>query len=259
VSTTAPLNTAETGLDYFGARYFSGAQGRFTSPDPTFTTEERIGDPQQWNLYSYTRNNPLKYIDPDGRDLRLAVTNLVVGQSYVNRLPGGRSVPGQVSQAAPLYRLTVENDSGTTAAFSVTRDTNFTGPIEGTRGLYGSDQEAPPGTYVGDVRRDGDRGFRIQLSDKPGESTIMAPDGTVRKNVQIHVGPGCSQGCMLLPGGRAGRDAFGNTIDKMLREDAANGNGTAIQVTVQDRNRASAAEARKREEELRKKREEENR
>jgi hypothetical protein len=22
------------GLDYFGARYFSGAQGRFTNPDP---------------------------------------------------------------------------------------------------------------------------------------------------------------------------------------------------------------------------------
>ena len=26
----------ETGLDYFGARYFSGAQGRFTSPDAPF-------------------------------------------------------------------------------------------------------------------------------------------------------------------------------------------------------------------------------
>ena len=25
---------AETGLDYFGARYMSAAQGRFTSPDP---------------------------------------------------------------------------------------------------------------------------------------------------------------------------------------------------------------------------------
>lgn len=25
------------------------------------------GDPQQWNLYSYARNNPLKYVDPSGR------------------------------------------------------------------------------------------------------------------------------------------------------------------------------------------------
>ncbi|MCC6487564.1 MAG: hypothetical protein IT364_08680, partial [Candidatus Hydrogenedentes bacterium] len=28
------MQTCETGLDYFGARYFSGAQGRWTSPDP---------------------------------------------------------------------------------------------------------------------------------------------------------------------------------------------------------------------------------
>jgi hypothetical protein len=30
----------ETGLDYFGARYFSGAQGRFTSPDPFSAVDE---------------------------------------------------------------------------------------------------------------------------------------------------------------------------------------------------------------------------
>jgi hypothetical protein len=29
-------------------------------------------DPQQWNMYSYARNNPLKYTDPDGRELQLA-------------------------------------------------------------------------------------------------------------------------------------------------------------------------------------------
>jgi RHS repeat-associated protein len=32
---TGKERDAETGLDYFGARYFSSAQGRFTSPDPT--------------------------------------------------------------------------------------------------------------------------------------------------------------------------------------------------------------------------------
>jgi RHS repeat-associated protein len=31
---TAKERDPESGLDYFGARYFSGAQGRFTSPDP---------------------------------------------------------------------------------------------------------------------------------------------------------------------------------------------------------------------------------
>ncbi len=57
----------ETGLDYFGARYFSGAQGRFGSPDPVNVLSQKIADPQQWNMYAYGRNNPLKYLDPDGK------------------------------------------------------------------------------------------------------------------------------------------------------------------------------------------------
>lgn len=54
------------GLDYFGARYFSGAQGRFTSPDVPFA-DQNVEDPQSWNLYHYVRNNPLRYTDPTGR------------------------------------------------------------------------------------------------------------------------------------------------------------------------------------------------
>jgi RHS repeat-associated protein len=54
-------------LDYFGARYFSGVQGRFTSVDP-----ENAGasptDPQDWNAYAYVRNSPLRLIDPQGLD-----------------------------------------------------------------------------------------------------------------------------------------------------------------------------------------------
>jgi RHS repeat-associated protein len=56
-----------TGLDYFGARYFSGAQGRFTSPDPMLASG-RAEDPQSWNRYAYGRNNPLRFIDPTGLD-----------------------------------------------------------------------------------------------------------------------------------------------------------------------------------------------
>jgi RHS repeat-associated protein len=57
---------AETGLDYFGARYMSAAQGRFTSADAPFA-DQFPENPQSWNLYSYVRNNPLRYIDEDGR------------------------------------------------------------------------------------------------------------------------------------------------------------------------------------------------
>jgi RHS repeat-associated protein len=64
----------ETGLDYFGARYYAGAQGRFTSPDPFNaidelggqTFDDYLGNPQYWNKYAYSLNNPLKYKDSDG-------------------------------------------------------------------------------------------------------------------------------------------------------------------------------------------------
>jgi RHS repeat-associated protein len=65
---TGKERDAETGLDYFGARYFSGAQGRFTSPDPIMIHPDRLAEPQRLNLYVYARNNPLRYVDPNGLD-----------------------------------------------------------------------------------------------------------------------------------------------------------------------------------------------
>ena len=62
---TGKERDAETGLDYFGARYYSGAQGRFTSPDPLLSSG-RPDDPQSWNRYAYVGNNPLRFIDPLG-------------------------------------------------------------------------------------------------------------------------------------------------------------------------------------------------
>ncbi len=62
---TGKERDAETGLDYFLARYYSGAQGRFLSVDPE-NAGGAIKDPQSWNAYAYSRNNPIKYVDPDG-------------------------------------------------------------------------------------------------------------------------------------------------------------------------------------------------
>jgi len=57
------------GLDYFGARYYSAAQGRFTSPD---LLGGHLDDPQTLNKYAYVRNSPLRFTDPTGLDLQAA-------------------------------------------------------------------------------------------------------------------------------------------------------------------------------------------
>ena len=62
---TGKERDAESRLDYFGARYFSGAGGRFTSVDPENAGADPA-DPQSWNAYAYVLNNPLRYTDPFG-------------------------------------------------------------------------------------------------------------------------------------------------------------------------------------------------
>ncbi len=57
----------ETGLDFFGARYYANKQGRFSSPDPWLGSAESYS-PQTWNRYTYVLNNPLGLIDPSGLD-----------------------------------------------------------------------------------------------------------------------------------------------------------------------------------------------
>lgn len=56
----------ETGLDYFGARYYSSAQGRFTGADNIVYS--KTVDPQTFNQYAYCRNGPLSRIDVDGHN-----------------------------------------------------------------------------------------------------------------------------------------------------------------------------------------------
>jgi RHS repeat-associated protein len=87
---TGKERDSESGLDYFIARYYASAQGRFLSPDEfaggpvyAFSTNDplipgplpyaTIVEPQSLNKYTYTFNNPLNYVDPDGHDGTSAV------------------------------------------------------------------------------------------------------------------------------------------------------------------------------------------
>lgn len=60
----------ETGCDYFGARYYCNPIGRFITADwaasPTAVPYANFGNPQSLNLYSYVKNNPTTFGDPDG-------------------------------------------------------------------------------------------------------------------------------------------------------------------------------------------------
>jgi RHS repeat-associated protein len=67
---TGKERDGETGLDYFGARYYSNGLGRFVTPDwaakATAVPYAEFADPQSLNLYSYVRNLPTTRFDADG-------------------------------------------------------------------------------------------------------------------------------------------------------------------------------------------------
>lgn len=79
---TGKQRDSESGLNNFGARYFSSNLGRFTIPDPKARSARKT-DPQSWNRYAYTLNNPLKFVDADGMDVVLAASLSQKDRSYV--------------------------------------------------------------------------------------------------------------------------------------------------------------------------------
>jgi RHS repeat-associated protein len=67
---TGKERDAESGKDYFGARYYASSMGRWMSPDwsddPDPIPYADLENPQSFNLYGYTGNNPLSAVDSDG-------------------------------------------------------------------------------------------------------------------------------------------------------------------------------------------------
>jgi RHS repeat-associated protein len=69
----------ESGLNYFEARHLSGKLARFLTFDPMVKRLEALDadelqavltQPAKLNPFAYALNNPTRYIDPDGRDVR---------------------------------------------------------------------------------------------------------------------------------------------------------------------------------------------
>lgn len=87
---TGKERDAESGNDYFGARYYASTMGRWLSTDPGWFMFADMLNPQSLNLYNYALNNPFGWIDIDGLELVRAI--LSNGQSVIV----DRSIAGDV-------------------------------------------------------------------------------------------------------------------------------------------------------------------
>jgi|GEM_PF-4546258 len=75
----------ETGLYYYGARYYDPMLGRFISAD---SIVQAPLDPQTLNRYSYCRNNPVLFVDPSGNIF--GIDDIIIG-AIIGAVIGGVS------------------------------------------------------------------------------------------------------------------------------------------------------------------------
>ncbi len=117
----------ESGLDYFGARYYSSALGRFISSDwsavPAPVPYADLRDPQSLNLYSYVRNRPTKVVDEDGHDSKPKTTTVKKQVSTIKEVKDGKNGTKLVHTqtiTTTTTTTTVTNKNGSTTTTTTT-------------------------------------------------------------------------------------------------------------------------------------------
>jgi RHS repeat-associated protein len=102
---TGKERDAESGNDYFEARYYSSAVGRFMSPDWSAKEEPvpyaKLDDPQSLNLYAYVWNNPLTRVDSDGHCCWDELVDTAIGS--------GKELYNQVAGLASLVNAPIDD------------------------------------------------------------------------------------------------------------------------------------------------------
>jgi RHS repeat-associated protein len=124
---TGKERDAESGNDYFGARYYGSSMGRWLSPDPSVLDFADPTNPQSLNLYGYVLNNPLVNADPNGLDC-IYTSNLTSTSISVETVRGdcrsdtdnGVFVDGTVNTDS--YKANVGNDGDVHLSFGVSSD-----------------------------------------------------------------------------------------------------------------------------------------
>lgn len=103
---TQKEHDAESGNDYFLARYYTSGLGRFTTPDWSAqivpVPYANLGDPQSLNLYAYVRNNPLTRMDADGHCDGWVCEEVIAsaGQKRLDELAQQNAMQDQQAQQA---------------------------------------------------------------------------------------------------------------------------------------------------------------
>ena len=120
----------ETGLSYFGARYYNPKWSVWLGVDPEYAKYPN------WSPYNYCFNNPINFVDPDGRDP-------IYGKNFWGKvkLIGD---DGKNNGGSYLVRGSVKND----VKSSTKAGQNYTGSLSENKNVF----HVPTGQILEDVK-----------------------------------------------------------------------------------------------------------
>jgi RHS repeat-associated protein len=185
---TGKERDSESGNDYFGARYYSSAMGRFMSPDWSAKVAPvpyaKLDNPQSLNLYSYVWNNPLSRNDPDGHVGKCDGGDAAQCGADLAKLAPGTKVgaDGTVIKAGLLQRIWNHldgNGAGTSLVSSIVNTSTVVHISTDPGSRNGSTSGDAANVYIKydptgstNQTRTGPGNSAIAPVDKPGQVTL---------------------------------------------------------------------------------------
>jgi RHS repeat-associated protein len=197
-------------LDY-GNRMYDDFLGRWFTQD--LLQEKFYG----WSSYNYCMNNPLKFIDPNGKYPIITITKEKTGATAEQRVlgyTGGRNLTTQVD----LYKATVTDteDKNFRMTFSITRDA---WTIESGNGNTASNVSFEPkdgniNHYAGEVMKDGypkGNGTTALKLTQYGSEVVHAESNETSVNMGYREKSDVAAGVMIHVGGNYDKNGS-NTV-----------------------------------------------
>ena len=126
----------ETGMYYYGARYYEPRLSLWMSVDPISNYDPRnsenyldgehnggVFNAYNLNPYSYCYQTPIRFVDPNGKQVDIIITNKVVGKTQIRLIGSENYQDAPKTLETNLYLMTVtDRKTKTISTYKVTRD-----------------------------------------------------------------------------------------------------------------------------------------
>ncbi|MFH1310903.1 MAG: RHS repeat-associated core domain-containing protein [Nanoarchaeota archaeon] len=116
----------ETGIYYYGARYYDSYLRHFIQPDSVLAD---IYDPQQLNRYSYARNNPYKYTDSSGNVIDTVIDVGFIGYDLYTIIQNPKESSNYIALAADVGGALLPFATGLGAVIRTTKGVEKAGDL----------------------------------------------------------------------------------------------------------------------------------